>query len=83
MGNHCELQGEVSPDNAVSQQLAVHSCSLMMCSFLNDTRYYWIGCTRLPCDFAITRGLWLLYCAQMGYYIQVTLPLSIACAYAE
>lgn len=39
-------------------------------SFLHDTKYYWLGCTRLPCDFAISRGLQLLYCAEMGYYIQ-------------
>lgn len=39
-------------------------------NFLTDTRYYWLGCTKLPCDFAISPGLLLLYCAQMGYYIQ-------------
>lgn len=44
---------------------------LFLCRFLTDTRYYWIGCTKLPCDFFVSQGLYLLYCAEMGYYMQV------------
>lgn len=50
---------------------------VLLYSFLTDTKYYWLGCTKLPCNFAITKGLWLLYCAQMGYYLQVP---SCVCA---
>jgi len=38
--------------------------------FLTDTKYYWLGCTKLPCDFFVSQGLYLLYCAEMGYYMQ-------------
>ena len=43
----------------------------VLCRFLTDTRYYWLGCTKLPCDFFVSQGLYLLYCAEMGYYMQV------------
>ncbi|DBB03589.1 hypothetical protein WJX82_004993 [Trebouxia sp. C0006] len=38
--------------------------------FLTDSRHFWLGCTKLPCDFPISQGLQLLYCAEMGYYLQ-------------
>ena len=52
--------------------------------FFTDTRYFWLGCTRFPpCNYLVSRGLRLLYCLQMGFYLQarsaVTPCLTFAC----
>lgn len=32
----------------------------------------WTGCSGLPCEFDLPKGVRLLYCLEMGYYIQVS-----------
>lgn len=38
--------------------------------WLYDTKYYWLGCTKLPCDFFVSKKLLLFYCVETGFYIQ-------------
>ena len=77
LGYHCELQRKVR--HWAAELATYHFCkqnarARELCRFLTDSRHFWLGCTKLPCDFPISQGLQLLYCAEMGYYLQVTLP---------
>jgi len=43
--------------------------------FFTDTRYFWLGCTRFPpCNYPVSRSLRLLYCLQLGFYLQAWAP---------
>lgn len=44
--------------------------------WFTDSRYFWLGCTQLPCDLYVSKGLLLFYCVQIGFYIQVRSPLA-------
>ena len=77
LGYHRELQRKVR--HWAAELAMYHFCkqnarARELCRFLTDSRHFWLGCTKLPCDFPISQGLQLLYCAEMGYYLQVTLP---------
>lgn len=39
--------------------------------WFSDSRHFWLGCTRLPCDLYVSKGLLLFYCVEIGFYIQV------------
>jgi hypothetical protein len=38
--------------------------------WFTDTRHFWIGCTRLPCDLFVSKKLLLFYCVETGFYMQ-------------
>ncbi len=44
-----------------------------MCSWFWDTRLLWADCYQLPCNMATPPLVRVLYCVEMGYYLQVTL----------
>lgn len=33
----------------------------------------WEGCTQIPCNYAVPAGIRLVYCLEMGFYLQVGL----------
>lgn len=35
------------------------------------SRAMWEGCTRIPCDYDVPKGVRLVYCLEMGHYLQV------------
>lgn len=50
----------------------MHLSSLWLCRFFTDSKYFWLGCTQLPCDFEVSQGIRLLYCLEMGFYAAVS-----------
>lgn len=41
------------------------------CRWFTRSRAMWEGCTRLPCDYDVPAGVRLVYCLEMGHYLQV------------
>jgi hypothetical protein len=33
----------------------------------------WEGCTQIPCNYVVPAGIRLVYCLEMGFYLQVGL----------
>eukprot|EP00208_Stichococcus_sp_RCC1054_P000408 CAMPEP_0206138104 /NCGR_PEP_ID=MMETSP1473-20131121/3074_1 /ASSEMBLY_ACC=CAM_ASM_001109 /TAXON_ID=1461547 /ORGANISM="Stichococcus sp, Strain RCC1054" /LENGTH=293 /DNA_ID=CAMNT_0053531433 /DNA_START=347 /DNA_END=1229 /DNA_ORIENTATION=+ len=50
--------------------MAVLAYSATELSWLRNTRGFWEGCTRLPCDFAVSNAVRIVYIVEMGFYIQ-------------
>jgi len=42
-------------------------------SWFWDTKLLWADCYRLPCNMTTPPLVRVLYCVEMGYYLQVTL----------
>eukprot|EP00803_Ostreobium_quekettii_P010879 evm.model.scf_4697.1 EVM.evm.TU.scf_4697.1 scf_4697:2193-4458(-) len=38
--------------------------------WFTSTAHFWLGCTRLPCDFSVPAGVLLLYAVEAAYYVQ-------------
>ncbi|GMH45791.1 hypothetical protein BSKO_13754 [Bryopsis sp. KO-2023] len=38
--------------------------------WFTNTRYFWLGCTQLPCDYEVTTPVNLLYNLEFGWYMQ-------------
>jgi hypothetical protein len=38
--------------------------------WFTDTKHFWIGCTKLPCELFVSKKLLLFYCVETGFYIQ-------------
>ena len=50
-----------------------HARGWSFCRWFWDTRLLWEDCHRLPCDSSTPPLVRLLYCLEMGYYLQVSL----------
>jgi len=35
------------------------------------SRALWEGCTQLPCNYEVPKAVRLVYCLEMGHYLQV------------
>ena len=49
--------------------VSTHHCAL--CSWFWDTMLLWADCYRLPCNMTTPPLVRVLYCVEMGYYLQV------------
>jgi ceramide synthetase len=38
--------------------------------WFTDTKHFWIGCSRVPCELFVSKKLLLFYCVAAGFYLQ-------------
>jgi hypothetical protein len=57
--------------NNITSSLGCDSVRFVRWRWFTRSRAMWEGCTRIPCDYDVPAGVRLVYCLEMGFYMQV------------